>query len=204
MSLTAHPSETRLWRELDLPEYQHFFLFRKCDEETFGPFSQSQIVRLLNEGKIHRSDLVSYNELGRWERLDRIFDFHDQVAGRDDDAQEDRRLIDQAFFQLVAEVRPDENFYEITVQPGGSWLQPHPRFAAVSDEGVWLGKLGPQSKVARFRWEEIHRVRASYPKKWDQGGLMVLLKTGEMAGIERGLPRRSLQRLVDVAQDFLS
>ena len=99
----------------ELPEHQIFHILKRGEQEPIGPYSQIQIVQLLNEDLIKSSDYVYYPELSGWEVLSRVFEFHQKLSSFGDEGQ-DPHIVDQSFALVDSLSEPGERIYYIAVQ----------------------------------------------------------------------------------------
>jgi len=186
----------------ELPEYQVFHVFRQGDEEPRGPYSQDQLVWLLNQDSLTRSDLVYYPGLDTWKPLHEVFDFHERLANFQSDGH-DAALVNAAFLELSRLCRHGEEIYDISAQEKSAFAPRRVKVVAVSSHGLWMGTLGSRGAFegGRVDWDEIEHVSAHFPLRWDQGVLAVALSCGSGVEVNR-LARRPLRRIVSMARDI--
>jgi hypothetical protein len=186
----------------EMPEYQVFHVFREGDLEPCGPYSQDQLVWLLNQDALARSDLVYYPGLDTWRPLHEVFDFHERVANFQADGHDDG-LVNAAFLELSRLCRHGEELFDIATQEKSVFAPLRVKVVAVSSHGLWLGSLGRKGDFegGRVEWDEIDHVSAHFPLRWDQGVLAVALACGSGVEVNR-LPRRPLRRIVSMARDI--
>ncbi|MDF1751315.1 MAG: DUF4339 domain-containing protein [Verrucomicrobiales bacterium] len=99
----------------ELPEHQIFHILRNGEQEPIGPFSQNELVHLLNENQIRPSDFVYYPEMKGWKPMSQVFDLHQKVSNFGDEGQ-DPHIVSESFNYLVARDEPGEEIYYIAVQ----------------------------------------------------------------------------------------
>jgi len=99
----------------ELPEYQIFSILRQGEEEPIGPYSQNQIVRLLNEGTIRPFDLIFYEDLGAWKPIRDVFEIHEGISNFVDEGQ-DKALVGEVFRGVQQLFGETEHVYYIAVQ----------------------------------------------------------------------------------------
>ncbi|MDF1811425.1 MAG: GYF domain-containing protein [Verrucomicrobiales bacterium] len=99
----------------ELPEHQIFHILRNGEQEPIGPYSQNQLVELLNTKQIKSSDFVYYPELKGWKPMSQVFDFHQQVSNFGDEGQ-DPHVVTECFNFINSRSEPEEEIYYIAVQ----------------------------------------------------------------------------------------
>jgi hypothetical protein len=182
----------------ELPEYQIFHVLRAGDSEPCGPYSQDQLVYLLNENAVSRSDYVFYPGLNDWRRLHEVFDFHDRLANFESEGH-DPALVNSAFEEISRLLTAEEELYDIAIQEKALLGGLRTDVAALSSRGVWVGSLNRRGiyRGNRLEWEEIRQVSARYPMRWDLGVLTFDLACGGRLELKR-IPRRQLRRFVSL------
>lgn len=99
----------------ELPEHCPFHILRRGEEVPIGPFSQDQIVELLNESSIKASDYVYYAEMKNWKPLHQVFDLHQKLTNLSDEGQ-DPHIAEETFKYIDRNLEPEEELYYIAVQ----------------------------------------------------------------------------------------
>jgi len=180
----------------ELPEYQIFHVLRDGASEPWGPYSQDQLVQLLNENSVSRSDYVFYPGLGDWKRIHEVFDFHDQLANFESEGH-DPALLNLAFEELSQLCGEQEDLYDIVIQEKSLLGSRRTDVVALGSRGVWVGTLGRRGgfRGSRLDWEEVRQVAARYPSRWDLGTLTFDLSCGGRLEVKR-IQRRQLRRFI--------
>lgn len=99
----------------ELPEHQFFHIIRQGEQDAFGPFSQTQLVELLNAGHIKSEDWVYYDALPDWTPLSEVFDLHERVINYGEEGQ-DPQVVEAAFGFVTGRSEPGEEIYFIATQ----------------------------------------------------------------------------------------
>ena len=188
----------------ELPEYQVFTILRKGEESPIGPYSQNQIVELLNEGKVRQDDLIYYEGLGDWQPLGSVFAIHEGIANFEDDGQ-DRELVGEVFLQLSDLVTEDEEVYYIAIQDKPGLRIKGPDAIAVTSIRLCIAhqKLNGKREFDMYYWDEVHNTTPKLVAGEEVGTFSVLLRAGERIEIPR-LPRRQLQRVAELSREMRS
>ena len=192
----------------ELPEYQIFSVLRQGEEEAIGPFSQDQLVELLNDGDINSSDLVYYEGMEDWAPISAVFDLHQAIGNFEDDGQ-DKELLADAFAQLGAEVGDDEPIYYIAVQDlpalslTGTVRLTSPKSVAITESRICIvhHRLTGKLEFEFYSFPEVcdatKRIKADEKK----GVFSILLNSGERIEVDK-IPRAQLEKLEQLSSDL--
>jgi len=188
----------------ELPEYQIFHVLRDGDSEPCGPYSQDQLLLLLNANSVSRSDYVFYPGLEDWRRLHEVFDFHDRIANFESEGH-DPALVNNAFEEISQLLAAEEELYDIAIQEKATLGILRTDVAALGSRGVWVGSIDRRGhfRGSRLEWDEIRQVTARYPVRWDLGILTVDLACGGRLEVKR-IPRRQLRRFVALWRQMIA
>lgn len=99
----------------ELPEHCIFHVLRRGEEQPIGPFSQNQLVELLNESAIQASDYVYYDAMSDWKPIHQVFDLHQKLTNLSDDGQ-DPIVVENAFNHINSHLYEGEELFYIAVQ----------------------------------------------------------------------------------------
>tara|TARA_R110002096_G_scaffold114770_1_gene248772 strand:+ start:15919 stop:16521 length:603 start_codon:yes stop_codon:yes gene_type:complete len=186
----------------DLPEYQIFSILRGGEEDPIGPYSQDQIVNLLNDGDILSSDLVYFDGLEDWKPLGEVFELHEGISNFEDEGQ-DRSLVGQVFADLSDVTAKDEEIYYIAVQDKPPIRLKGPAVIAVTDRRVCIAhqKLNGSLSFDIYYWSDIHLASVRIKGREHLRVFSILLRSGERIEIDR-IPVPQLEKLEQLANDF--
>ncbi len=192
----------------ELPEYQIFSVLRQGQEEAIGPYSQDQLVELLNEGEISSSDFVFYEGLDGWKPISEVFDLHETIANFQDDGQ-DQQLVSEAFGQLSNGLAPEEDIFYIAVQDlpaiplTGRVRLTSPLSVAITNQRICIihHKIGGKLEFENYRYDDVCDAakRIKYDDK--KGTFSILLHSGERVNVEK-IPAAQLDRLESLLPDL--
>lgn len=192
----------------ELPEHQIFHVLRQGETEPIGPYSQNQLVELLNEEAIRANDFVYYPELSGWTSLSQVFDLHQRIANFDDEGQ-DPHVVSESF-ALVSELcQPGENIYYVAVQhvPALSLTAAvkftSPKSFVVTDLRIFVitPKFMSPPQTQEYTIEEIEKVIKRVGGK--DGKFILVLKSGEWIEIEK-IPADQLERAETIVEELIS
>jgi len=187
----------------ELPEYQIFSILRKGEQDPIGPYSQNQIVALLNDGQIQSDDLVYYDDIGEWKPLREVFEVHQTLANHLDEGQ-DERIVSDVFGALSDLLSDREPIYYIAVQERTGLNFRKPDSVVLSDGALYVVHYRRGSfEVEPYPWERIHSANARIREEDSLGTFVLLLHDAERVEVER-LPRKQLARVTEIATEILS
>lgn len=186
----------------ELPEYQIFTILRQGEKDPFGPFSQNQIVELLNRGEIRDVDLVYYDGIGEWRPLSEVFELHQTIGNFVDEGQ-DREIVSDVFGALSAMLAEREAIYYIAVQEWPPLKLRKPDSVALTDGALYVvhhrrGTL----EVEPYPWDRVFSVTARHRVGENDGTLSILLQNATRIELER-VPRPQLLRAEEIAGEML-
>jgi hypothetical protein len=186
----------------ELPEYQIFTILRQGEKDPIGPFSQNQIVSLLNQGQIRSVDLVYYDGIGEWRPLSEVFELHQAIGNYVDEGQ-DREIVSDVFGALSEMLAERESIYYIAVQEWPALKLRKPDSVALTEGAIYVvhhrrGTL----EVEPYPWDKVFSVTARMRVGETDGTLAILLQNASRIEVER-IPRAQLARAEQIASDMM-
>lgn len=194
----------------ELPEHQIFHVLRQGETEPIGPYSQNQLVELLNEEAIRPNDFVYYPELSGWKSLSQVFDLHQRIANFDDEGQ-DPHVVSESFALVSERCEPGENIYYVAVQhvPALSLTAAvkftSPKSFVVTDLRIFVitPKFMSTPHTQEYAIEEIEKVIKRVGSKDRDGKFILVLKSGEWVEIDK-IPADQLERAETIVEELIS
>ncbi len=193
----------------ELPEHQIFHILKQGGQEPIGPYSQIQIVQLLNAGQIQATDFVYYPELSGWEQLSKVFELHQQLTNFGDEGQEPQ-IVNQSYNLVDSLSEPEERIYYIAVQHiplrrvTAAVQLTAPKSIVLTDGRICVlsPKLMGNVDVYHYYYEQIESVMKKVPRDEQDGTFIIVLRSGDW--VETGkIPKPQLELLEKIARDFL-
>jgi hypothetical protein len=186
----------------ELPEYQIFSILRRGEKEPIGPFSQNQIVDLLNDGEIQAEDLVYYDDIGEWRPLRDVFELHQAIANHTDDGQ-DQEIVSDVFGALSEMLTDQEPLFYIAVQERPAIAFRKPDAIALSQAALYVVHQRRGSlEVEPYPWDKIYNLVGRIGDQDAAGTMVILMQNASRVEIER-IPRKQLRRAEEIASDLL-
>ncbi len=195
---------------LELPEHQIFHILRQGEQEPIGPYSQNELVTMLNSDIIHANDYVYYPELDGWKRLNQVFDFHQEVTNFGNDGQ-DPHVVAESFNYINSRSEPGEEIYYVAVQS----LPPLSLTAAVrltTPKSLILTNcrfciLNPRLigtiDFQEFPIEQIVSGLKRLKSDKSVGAFNIVLRSGDWVEIDK-IPIAQLERLEEIAATLIA
>lgn len=193
----------------ELPEHQIFHLLKEGGQESSGPFSQNEIVELLNSGAVKSSDYVFYPALTDWKRIIDVFDLHQQVNTHGSEGQ-DPGIVAESFAFMEKRSVENEEIYYIAVQA----IQALSLTASVrlrAPQSIVLTncrfciirpKLMGDPEFHEFPLAELERTHVLLEKDDTDGCFRIIPRFGDDAEVYQ-IPRSQLHRLEEISADLL-
>ncbi len=92
-----------------------FSVVKLGQQTPVGPYTQEDILSMLQNGALERHDLVYYDGMADWAAIEDVFDIHEEINHCIDDDQ-DQTAVAQAFREINPVLGADESIYYIAVQ----------------------------------------------------------------------------------------
>ena len=92
-----------------------FSVLRKDEETPIGPYTQEDILLLLQSGQLHTDDQVYYEGMESWEPINQVFEVQQQISHFVDNGQ-DRTKVAEAFEEISEVLASGEDIYYIAIQ----------------------------------------------------------------------------------------
>ncbi len=188
----------------ELPEYQIFTILRQGETEPLGPYSQNQIVELLNEGSINPTDFVHYADLADWTPIRDVFDLHQKLANFSDDGQDSNELA-EVFNAIIGAAGDGENVFYIAIQDRQALrgFRGH-EAVGVSDRFIWIArhKMGGKLTLDELELSNIRDVWAILKAGEKTGTFHIEQENGVAIQVER-IPALQLERITKTTRELL-
>ena len=168
------------------------------DSQQHGPFTEDQLITLLNEGSISKKDLIFYEGLGEWRPLEEIFDVEEAIQHFMDEGQ-DPAVVAEVFQQVTPILSSHEKMFYIAHQKPRI-LKQKPDAVVVTNERLLLIRHGlGGSRVMDYQWQNIVSVEM-------REGLMgttfsVLDRNDHVIQVD-DLPKPMLEKLCQLGQEM--
>ena len=179
------------------PETELSFLVYQGDRQS-GPYTQEQLLSLLQEGRLSKRDLVYYEGLGEWKPIEEVFEIEEQLSHFMNEGQEPEVVAD-IYRHLEPMLGHDERIYYIGHQRRKIMRQ-RPDAAIITNKRLIVQRqtlTGTTFEDAQ--WKNVVTVHM-------KEGLMgtnfsVLDRNEHMVEVE-DIPKEQIARLCQLAQEM--
>jgi hypothetical protein len=194
----------------ELPEYQIFHILKLGEQQPTGPFSQRELLALLNDGEIHVTDLVYYSELRDWMPISEVFEVEKQLTRFGDEGQ-DPEIVAQTFGFIESRREDNEEIYYIAVQniPALSLTATvklrAPRSVVLTSRRFCIVKPKLMSDISfeEFPLDEISNAEIDIDSGADSGAFEIVPRLGERSIVDQ-IPVAQLARLEQISGELLA
>ena len=177
-----------------------FSVLRKDAEAPIGPYTQEDILHMLQEGDLDTHDKVYYEGMEDWAAIDEVFEVQQQISHFVDDGQ-DRAKVAEVFEEVSEVLANGEDIYYVAIQERTGLL--HKNKVAVIPTNKRLLLLHDKRQgyeLESQRWESISNTLMK-----DEGNglatFSVLLQMEKRIDIPH-LPLAQVQRLFKLSQEL--
>ena len=177
-----------------------FSVMRRGEEEATGPYTQEDILQLLNSGDFAKEDFVYYEGLEDWTPIEDVFEVQEQISHFVDDGQ-DRDKVAECFREVSKVLAANEDIYYIAVQEKAGLLSKAKTCVIMTNKRLFLlhDRRGG-NELESYRWDSVTNTLMK-----DEGhGLAtfsILLNREKRLDIPH-LPNAQVKRLFQLAQEL--
>jgi len=114
-----------------------FSILKLGERDPRGPYTQEDLLDLMNQGEIGMSDMVYYEGIGEWKPIQEVFEVQEQITHFVDDGQDTQR-VGIAFREVSNVVGPGESIYYIAVQAKVGLLSKTKQCVVITDRNLFL------------------------------------------------------------------
>ncbi len=168
------------------------------NEEQHGPYSEEQLLTLLNEGKIGRKDLIFYEGMSGWRALDEIFDLEERLLHHMDEGQE-ADVIAEVYAQMTPIMASHEKIFYIAHQKR-RMMKNRPDVVVITNERVIIIRQGlGGSRTEDHEWKDIVSVQM---RDGIMGTTFSLLDRNDHIVQVDDLPKPQLEKVCQLAHEM--
>ncbi|MDF1658490.1 MAG: DUF4339 domain-containing protein [Verrucomicrobiales bacterium] len=177
-----------------------FSVMRRGSRDPEGPYSEHDLLELLNAGSVSAQDLIFYEGLGEWKAIGDVFDIQEQISHFIDDGQDTER-VGQAFREVSDIVGSTENIFYIAVQAKASLLSKTKQCVVITEKHIYiLHEKRVGYELEAHVWKTITNTLMR-----DEGkgfGTFSILLGGEKRIDVCHIPLKQVQRLFQLSQEM--
>jgi len=178
----------------------HFFVLKRGSKEPKGPFSDEDLVIMMNNGELSITDFVFYEGLGEWKPIGEVFELHEQISHFVDDGQ-DTENVALAFREVSNVVEDTESVYYIAVQARVGLLSKTKQCVIITEKHVFImheRRVG--FELEAYLWKDVTNTLMRDDGK-GLGSYSILLGAEKRLDVIN-LPLKQVQRLFQLSQEM--
>jgi len=181
------------------PEIQ-FSVLREGSKDPEGPYTDTDILNMLNQKEVSAHDLVFYEGLNKWSPIGEVFVIHEQISHFVDDGQ-DKIRVGEVFREISELVTRDENIYYIAVQERAGLLSKSKQCIALTDKHIFLvTSVKTGFEIQAHLWSHISNTMMRDEGK-ELATFSILLDLEKKVDIAH-IPLKQVQRLFQLSQEM--
>lgn len=177
-----------------------FSILKRGERDPIGPFSETDLLGLFNDGKVGYDDLVYYDGIGEWKPIHEVFEIQEQISHFVDDGQ-DTNKVGIAFREVSNVVGDGESIYYIAVQAKAGLLSKTKQCVIVTDRHIFI----MTDKRVGFELEAHPWKAVTNTLMRDEGkglGTFSILLGGEKRTDICHIPLQQVKRLFKLSQEM--
>lgn len=177
-----------------------FSILRRGERDPIGPYSEADLLQLLNTDQIAINDFVYYEGIGEWKPLHEVFEIQEQITHFIDDGQDTQR-VGVAFREVSNVVGPGESIYYIAVQAKAGLLSKTKQCVIITDRHLFImSEKRVGYELEAHPWKSVTNTLMR-----DEGkglGTFSILLGGEHRTDICHVPLKQVQRLFQLSQEM--
>jgi hypothetical protein len=177
-----------------------FSILKRGERDPRGPFTEEDLLALLNADEIGINDFVYYDGIGEWKPLHEIFEIQEQITHFVDDGQDTQR-VGIAFREVSNVVGQGESIYYIAVQAKVGLLSKTKQCVILTDRHLFIMTENRKGyELEAHPWKAVTNTLMR-----DEGkglGTFSLLLGGERRTDIAHIPLKQVHRLFQLSQEM--
>lgn len=177
-----------------------FSILKRGERDPRGPFTEEDLLALLNTDEIGINDFVYYDGIGEWKPLHEVFEIQEQITHFVDDGQDTQR-VGIAFREVSNVVGQGESIYYIAVQAKVGLLSKTKQCVVLTDRHLFIMTENRKGyELEAHPWKAVTNTLMR-----DEGkglGTFSLLLGGERRTDIAHIPLKQVHRLFQLSQEM--
>lgn len=177
-----------------------FSILKRGERDPRGPFSEEDLLKLLNDDEIGINDFVYHEGIGEWKPIHEVFEIQEQITHFVDDGQDTQR-VGIAFREVSNVVGAGESIYYIAVQAKAGLLSKTKQCVVITDRHLFiLTETRRGYELEAHPWKSITNTLMR-----DEGkglGTFSILLGGERRLDLLHIPLKQVHRLFQLSQEM--
>lgn len=177
-----------------------FSILKRGERDPRGPYTEEDLLALLNTDQIGINDFVYYDGIGEWKPIHEVFEIQEQIAHFVDDGQDTQR-VGIAFREVSNVVGQGESIYYIAVQAKVGLLSKTKQCVILTDRHLFIMTENRKGyELEAHPWKAVTNTLMR-----DEGkglGTFSLLLGGERRTDIAHIPLKQVHRLFQLSQEM--
>lgn len=177
-----------------------FSILKRGERDPRGPYTEEDLLALLNADEIGINDFVYYDGIGEWKPLHEVFEIQEQITHFVDDGQDTQR-VGIAFREVSNIVGQGESIYYIAVQAKAGLLSKTKQCVILTDRHLFIMTENRKGyELEAHPWKAVTNTLMR-----DEGkglGTFSLLLGGERRTDIAHVPLKQVHRLFQLSQEM--
>jgi hypothetical protein len=177
-----------------------FSILKRGERDPRGPFTEEDLLALLNTDEIGINDFVYFDGIGEWKPLHEVFEIQEQITHFVDDGQDTQR-VGIAFREVSNVVGQGESIYYIAVQAKVGLLSKTKQCVVLTDRHLFIMTENRKGyELEAHPWKAVTNTLMR-----DEGkglGTFSLLLGGERRTDIAHIPLKQVHRLFQLSQEM--
>lgn len=177
-----------------------FSILRRGERDPEGPYSEHDLLALLNDRKISVHDMVYYEGIGEWKPIHEVFEVQEQISHFVDDGQ-DTEKVGIAFREVSNVIGETEDIYYIAVQAKVGLLSKTKQCVVITDKHIFiLNEKRVGYELEAHPWKSVMNTLMRDEGK-GLGTFSLLLGADNRYDVNH-IPLKQVQRLFQLSQEM--
>jgi len=177
-----------------------FSILKRGERDPRGPYTEEDLLALLNTDEIGINDFVYYDGIGEWKPIHEVFEIQEQITHFVDDGQDTQR-VGIAFREVSNVVGQGESIYYIAVQSKVGLLSKTKQCVILTDRHLFIMTENRKGyELEAHPWKAVTNTLMR-----DEGkglGTFSLLLGGERRTDIAHIPLKQVHRLFQLSQEM--
>jgi hypothetical protein len=167
-------------------------------DQQHGPYTEEQLLKMLNEGQVARKDMIFYEGMSEWKPLDEIFDLEEQLLHQMDEGQE-ADVIAEVYQQMTHLTASHEKIFYIAHQKR-RMMKNRPDVVVITNERIIIIRQGlGGSRTEDHQWKDVVSVQM---RDGIMGTTFSLLDRNDHIVQVDDLPKPQLEKVCQLAHEM--
>lgn len=177
-----------------------FSILKRGERDPLGPYSEEDLLALLNAEQVSIHDYVYYDGIGEWKPIHEVFEVQEQITHFVDDGQDTQR-VGIAFREVSNVVGKGESIYYIAVQAKVGLLSKTKQCVILTDRHLFIMTENRKGyELEAHPWKAVTNTLMR-----DEGkglGTFSILLGGERRSDIAHIPLKQVHRLFQLSQEM--